>query len=137
MKYPGVWFSFDDDTPGAASAGGGVNASDGNTEVKRIVVTQRQESGEGEKEENLDEVTPNSVMYGDIKRAAIKVSIFGNIWSMYIDLFPSQVHDGIDLHFYTPEPDAEPIHVQIGVTTAEDLTCDLGPPVLTHYKGIT
>lgn len=115
MKYPGVWFSFDEDTPGAVS-GGGVNTSDGNTEVKRIVLTQRQESGEGEKEESTDEVIPNSVMYGDIKRAAIKV------------------HEGIDLHFYTPEPDAEPIRVQLGVTTAEDLTCDLGPPVLTHYK---
>ncbi|KAF8607709.1 hypothetical protein BDV93DRAFT_519726 [Ceratobasidium sp. AG-I] len=116
MKYPGVWFSFDEDTPGAASAGGGVNTSDGNTEVKRIVITQRQESSEGEKEESMDEVIPNSVMYGDVKRAAIKV------------------HNGVELHFYTPEPDAEPIHVQIGVTTAEDLTCDLGPPVLTHYK---
>lgn len=114
MRYPGVWFSFDEDTPGVTS--GGVNTSDGNTEVKRIVLTQRQESGEGEKEESTDEVIPNSVMYGDVKSAVIKV------------------HQGIDLHFYTPEADAEPIRVQLGVTTAEDLTCDLGPPVLTHYK---
>lgn len=81
MKYPGVWFSFDEDTPGAVS-GGGVNTSDGNTEVKRIVLTQRQESGEGEKEESTDEVIPNSVMYGDIKRAAIKVSIVDAIFAV-------------------------------------------------------
>lgn len=75
MSYPGVWFSFDEDTPGAVSSGGGINTSDGNTEVKRIVITQRKGSDEGEKEEITDEVIPNSVMYGDIKKAAIKVSI--------------------------------------------------------------
>ncbi|KAG8745755.1 hypothetical protein FRC10_007016 [Ceratobasidium sp. 414] len=115
MKYPGVWFSFDEDTPGASAAGNGANNGEGNAEVKRVVITQRQ-GEEGEKEDNTDEVVPNSVMYGDVKKAVIKV------------------HDGIYLHFYSPEHDAEPIHVQIGVTTAEDLTCDLGPPILTHYK---
>ncbi|CAE6391150.1 unnamed protein product [Rhizoctonia solani] len=113
MRYPGVWFSFEDDLPGGA---GVTNPTEGNSEVKRVVVTQRQEQREQEPEEDSDEVVPNSTMYGEIKKAVIKI------------------HEGIDLHFFTPEPEDPPIHVQLGVTTAEDLTCDLGPPVLTHYK---
>ncbi|KAG8704128.1 hypothetical protein FRC09_003749 [Ceratobasidium sp. 395] len=115
MRYPGVWFSFDEDTPGAGAAGNATNNGEANAEVKRVVITQR-EGEDGEKEDNADEVLLDPVMYGDVKKAVIKV------------------HDGVYLHFYSPEQDAEPIHVQIGVTTAEDLTCDLGPPVLTHYK---
>lgn len=115
MKYPGVWFSFDEDVPGAAGTGNKGNA-EGNAEVKRVVVTQRKEQTEHGQEEDVEELVPNSAIYGDIKKAVIKI------------------HDGIYLHFYTPEPDEPPIHVRLGATTAEDLTCDLGPPVLTHYK---
>ncbi|CAE6405168.1 unnamed protein product [Rhizoctonia solani] len=110
MRYPGVWFSFEDDVPGTAGA---TNTMEGNAEVKRVVVTQRQEQREQESEDEEDDLVPNSAMYGEIKKA---------------------IHDGIDLHFFTPEYEDPPIHVQLGVTTAEDLTCDLGPPVLTHYK---
>ncbi|KAJ1308477.1 hypothetical protein OPQ81_004181 [Rhizoctonia solani] len=113
MRYPGVWFSFEDDVPGTT---GTVNSAEGNAEVKRVVVTQRQEQSENEKEEDSEELVPNSTMHGDIKKAVIKI------------------HDGIYLYFFTPESEDPPIHVRLGVTTAEDLTCELGPPVLTHYK---
>lgn len=113
MRYPGVWFSFEDDTSGAT---GVTNSAEGNPEVRRLVVTQRQEQSEHEKEEDLEELAPNPTMYGDIRKAVIKI------------------HDGIYLHFYTPDPEDPPIHIRLGVTTAEDLTVDLGPPVLTHYK---
>ncbi|CAE6443513.1 unnamed protein product [Rhizoctonia solani] len=115
MKYPGVWFSFEDDASGAT---GVINSTEGNAEIKRVVVTQRQEQNEPEKEETeeLDGLIPNSTMYGDIKKAVIKI------------------HDGIYLYFFTPESEDPPIHIRLGVTTVEDLTCDLGPPVLTHYK---
>ncbi|KAG8691580.1 hypothetical protein FRC11_000621 [Ceratobasidium sp. 423] len=112
MRYPGVWFSFEDDVP---SSTGTTNSAEGNAEVKRVVVTQRQEQSEHEKEED-PELVPNPTMYGDIKKAVIKI------------------HDGIYLHFFTPESEDPPIHIRLGITTAEDLTCDLGPPVLTHYK---
>ncbi|CAE6485330.1 unnamed protein product [Rhizoctonia solani] len=112
MRYPGVWFSFEDDIPGNT---GTTNTAEGNAEVRRVVVTQRQEQSEHEKEED-PELVPNSTMYGDIKKAVVKI------------------HDGIYLHFFTPESEDPPIHIRLGVTTAEDLTCDLGPPVLTHYK---
>ncbi|CAE6347262.1 unnamed protein product [Rhizoctonia solani] len=111
MKYPGVWFSFEDDVPNTT---GVPNSAEGNAEVKRVVVTQRQEQSELDKE--APEVVPNATMYGDIEKAVIKV------------------HDGIYLYFFTPEPEHPPLHIRLGVTTAEDLTCDLGPPILTHYK---
>ncbi|QRV72631.1 hypothetical protein RhiJN_00645 [Ceratobasidium sp. AG-Ba] len=115
MKYPGVWYSFDEDTPIAGTTGNGANNTDGNTEVKRVVVTQRENEDAG-KDDPLDEMALAPVMYGDVKKAVAKV------------------HDGVYLHFYSPDQKAEPIYVQIGVTTAEDLTVELGPPVLTHYK---
>ncbi|CAE6478320.1 unnamed protein product [Rhizoctonia solani] len=113
MRYPGVWFSFEDDVPVAVGA---TNATEGNAEVKRVVVTQREEQIEQELEEDSDELVPSSNMYGELKKAVIKI------------------HDGIYLHFFTPDPEDPPIRVRLGVTTAQDLICDLGPPVLTHYK---
>ncbi|KAH7343965.1 hypothetical protein B0J17DRAFT_197676 [Rhizoctonia solani] len=115
MRYPGVWFSFEDDASGAT---GVTNSAEGNAEIKRVVVTQRLEQSEHEKEEDdeLDGLVLSPTMYGEIKKAVVKI------------------HDGIYLHFFTPEPEDPPIRIRLGVTTAEDLTCDLGPPVLTHYK---
>lgn len=77
MKYPGVWFSFDDDLPGNA---GVTNPTEGNSEVRRVVVTQRQEQREKEPDEDSDEVVPNSTMYGEIKKAVIKAG--------FIDIVP-------------------------------------------------
>ena len=36
------------------------------------------------------------------------------------------------LRFY-PLP-SEPIHIRLGITTAQDLACDLGSPLRTFYK---
>lgn len=43
-----------------------------------------------------------------------------------------KVHDGVTLNFYPSS--VSPVHVRIGITTAQDLTCDLGPPVRVHYR---
>lgn len=49
-----------------------------------------------------------------------------------LDIERIQVHDGIVLRFHpTSSP---PIHVRLGVTTAQDLLSDLGPPLRTFYK---
>lgn len=71
MRYPGVWFSFEDDTPGVSSSNNG-NAVEGNAEVKRVVVTQRQETEQDK--EDADEILPNPAMYGDVRKAIIKVN---------------------------------------------------------------
>lgn len=44
-----------------------------------------------------------------------------------------KVHDGIVLRFY-PTLSSESIHVRLSVTTAQDLICDLGPPLRKFYK---
>ncbi|ELU37781.1 hypothetical protein AG1IA_08190 [Rhizoctonia solani AG-1 IA] len=130
MRYPGVWFSFEDDVPIAVGA---TNATEGNAEVKRVVVTQREEQIEQELEEDSDELVPSSNMYGELKKAVIKVSR-ATIAAFHQLTNLLQIHDGIYLHFFTPDPEDPPIRVRLGVTTAQDLICDLGPPVLTHYK---
>ena len=43
-----------------------------------------------------------------------------------------QVNDGVVLHFYPSS--SEPLHIQIGVTTAQDLACELGPPPRVNYR---
>lgn len=42
------------------------------------------------------------------------------------------MHDGVTLNFFPSS--IAPVHVRIGVTTAQDLTCDLGPPIRVHYR---
>lgn len=42
------------------------------------------------------------------------------------------MHDGAFLHFYPSK--SEPIHIRIGITTAQDLTCDLGAPLRVYHK---
>jgi hypothetical protein len=42
-----------------------------------------------------------------------------------------KVHEGIDLFCYGAE---EPVRVRIGITTAQDLTLDMGPPLRVHYR---
>lgn len=42
------------------------------------------------------------------------------------------MHDGIVLNFHPLS--SKPVYVQIGSTTAQDLTCDLGTPLRIHYK---
>lgn len=73
MSYPGVWFSFDEDVPGTVGTSNKGNVAEGNMEVKRVVVTQRKEQTEHGQEDDVEELVPNPAMYGDVKKAVIKV----------------------------------------------------------------
>ncbi|KIJ70052.1 hypothetical protein HYDPIDRAFT_77123 [Hydnomerulius pinastri MD-312] len=114
LRYPGVWFSFDDDAIGEGLKGSSPHSNSDNRskEVKRIIVTQK-EAQDGERDA-LDEVALCPVMYGDISRAVVKI---GN---------------GVLLHFHGPSSPS--LHIRLGETTAQDLNIDLGPPSKVHYK---
>ncbi|KAG8218590.1 hypothetical protein J3R82DRAFT_4231 [Butyriboletus roseoflavus] len=117
LRYPGVWFSFDDDTISEGLKGSSSHAIADNRskEVKRIIVTQKDAHDGGR--DPLDEVTLCPVMYGDISRAIVKVN------------------NGVVLHFYGPSgPSTLSLHVRLGKTTAQDLNVDLGTPSRTYYK---
>ncbi|KAF9780141.1 UPF0183-domain-containing protein [Thelephora terrestris] len=101
LRYPGVWFSFDEHAAPQAQ----------NQEIKSITVTQHN----GQERDGLQEVLECPVMCGDIARAVAKV------------------HKGVLLHFY-PTATSEPCFVEIGVTTAQDLSVELGSPLRTHYR---
>ena len=101
LRYPGVWFSFDDHSI----------PQDQNQEIKTITVTQHN----GQDRDALQEVLECPIMCGDIARAVVKV------------------HKGVMLHFY-PTASSEPFFVEIGVTTAQDLNLELGPPSGRHYR---
>ncbi|KAL5488082.1 hypothetical protein ACEPAI_6190 [Sanghuangporus weigelae] len=123
LHYPGVSFLFDEDGPGgmgghsndmvvgAIKVGSPVR-EDRQREVKRIVVSQT--CGDGVQTDVLDEVAECESMVGNVRQAIVKV------------------HDGIILHFYPFT--SKPVHIQIGITSAQDLTCDLGAPLRIHYK---
>jgi len=102
LRYPGVWFSFDEHT---------VPPQDQNQEIKSITVSQHN----GQDRDALEEVLECPVMCGDIARAVAKV------------------HQGVKLHLY-PTAASEPFFVEIGVTTAQDLSVELGAPLRTHYR---
>jgi len=117
LKYPGVWFSFDDDGINESLKGSSSHGitSDRSKEVKRIIVTQK--DAQDAERDPLDEVTLCPVMYGDISRAVVKI------------------HNGVLLHFYGPSgPSVSSLHVRLGETTAQALNLDLGPPSRVHYK---
>lgn len=84
---------------------------DQNQEIKTITISQHN----GQDRDALEEVIECPVMCGDIARAVVKV------------------HQGVMLHFY-PTADSEPFFAEIGVTTAQDLSVDLGAPERTHYR---
>ncbi|KAF7776001.1 hypothetical protein Agabi119p4_4394 [Agaricus bisporus var. burnettii] len=124
LKYPGIWFSFEED-----SGGGGVTTTttkvaenhrkgkeieDRSNEVKKIMILQK--CNDGKIQDPLDGVTECNVMHGDIERAIIKV------------------HDGIRLYFSPLSTTNKPLHIRLHQTTAQDLTLDLGPPLRIHYK---
>jgi len=117
LRYPGVWFSFDDDAISEGLKGASSHAISDNRskEVKRIIVTQKDAQDGGC--DPLDEVTPCPVMYGDISRAIVKVN------------------NGVVLHFYGPSgPSTLSLHIRLGETTAQDLNIDLGTPSRIYYK---
>ena len=76
LRYPGVWFSFDEDGISRRdSLKGGRERSpqpeDKMQEVKRVIVSQK---SEGEAEDDvLSEVQECPVMHGDISEAVVKV----------------------------------------------------------------
>ncbi|EIN10434.1 UPF0183-domain-containing protein [Punctularia strigosozonata HHB-11173 SS5] len=124
LKYPGVWFSFDDDGQSTSAAtstgfdarGKGAKSSqaeDRMHEVKKVVICQKE--GEGEERDALGEVEECEAMYGDLSRAIVKI------------------HDGVILHFHPPSANS-PVHIVLGLTTAQDLVVDLGTPPRVHYK---
>jgi len=127
MRYPGVWFAFDEDgirDGGAAQLLTKKQDTDAEREraqeVKRVVVCQgaRVEDGreEGERD-GLDEVIECPIMHGELKRAVVRIK------------------SGVKLYFHSiSSPPPEPIQIRIGRTSAEDLICDLGPPLRIHYK---
>ncbi|KAI5833855.1 UPF0183-domain-containing protein [Schizophyllum commune Tattone D] len=111
LRYPGLWFSFEDDGVGEA-LGKGKATEDRKQEVKRIFISQTLD--DGQPRDALDEVLECPAMFGDVARAV------------------ARVHEGVTLYFYPS--DKRPIHVCLRETTAQDLVVDLGPPLRTHYK---
>lgn len=80
LRYPGVWFSFDEDGIARrenASLQGGHERSpqreDKTQEVKRVIVSQKSLSDE--ENDVLSEVQECPVMHGDIKEVVIKVRL--------------------------------------------------------------
>lgn len=88
-----------------------IPSQDQNQEIKTITVTQHN----GQDRDGLEEVIECPVMCGDIARAMAKV------------------HKGVMLYFY-PTATSEPFFVEIGITTAQDLSVELGAPPRTHYR---
>jgi hypothetical protein len=79
LRFPGMWFSFEED--GHAEGGLGKKSEERDRdrlqEVKRIIVCQRpvdSEGGMGGEGDALDEVGECPILYGDLRRAVVKVS---------------------------------------------------------------
>ncbi|KAJ7179039.1 hypothetical protein C8R46DRAFT_1159737 [Mycena filopes] len=111
LRYPGVWFSFEEDGMGDGLKG--IQSEDRIQQVKRVIVSQKEL--EGEDRDALGEVAECPAMDGDISHAIVKV------------------HEGVTLYFH-PVATARTVHIRIGETTAQDLTLDMGPPNRIHYK---
>ncbi|KAE9389615.1 UPF0183-domain-containing protein [Gymnopus androsaceus JB14] len=111
LRYPGVWFSFEEDGIGDGRKGT-AQQEDRMQEVKRVLVSQKEI--DTEQGDALGEVVECPIMNGDIKLAVVKV------------------HDGVTLHFHPST--SSPVHIRIGTTTAQDLVVTLGAPLRVHYK---
>ncbi|KAF8746026.1 hypothetical protein AX14_004308 [Amanita brunnescens Koide BX004] len=106
LRYPGVRFSFSNDVITEPSSP--TKVEDRTQEVKRVIITQRDE------QDALEEVRECPVMNGDIVRAV------------------ARVHEGLVLYFYPSG--SLPMHVRLDDTTAQDIVLALGHPPRTHYK---
>ncbi|KAG8999697.1 hypothetical protein FRB90_011975 [Tulasnella sp. 427] len=98
-----------------------------NQEVKRIVVTQRTDPDDqaAQEKDTLDEPLECPEMYGDLKKA-------------YIKLDKETGFSMIELSFHL-SPSASPaqtapVEIRIGETTAQDLIAEIGSPPRVHYK---
>jgi hypothetical protein len=136
LHYPGVSFLFEDDGPVADTAKN-ISTSPGRDdrfrEVRRVIVSQTHP--DSPERDVLDDVEECSTMTGSIRKAQVKVShIVLCCMSHYtpLTITLTQIHDGIKIFLFPTE--SRPIHVQIGVTTAQDLTCELGAPLRVYYK---
>ncbi|KAJ2930243.1 hypothetical protein H1R20_g6920, partial [Candolleomyces eurysporus] len=109
LRYPGLWFSFEDDS--IAEGIKGTPAVDREQEVKRVFISQKGNDGKGE--DALGEVKECAAMEGDVSRAIVKI------------------HDGVVLNFHGS---SKSLHVRLGETRAQDLSMELGPPDRIHYK---
>ncbi|TFY83947.1 hypothetical protein EWM64_g70 [Hericium alpestre] len=112
LRYPGVWFSFEDEGLSDGLKAAASPSEDRMQQVKRVLISQI--GFDGGQRDALDEVDECPVMHGELAEAIAKV------------------HDGVVLRFYPKE--SEPVHVHLGVTTAQDLACELGPPLRIFYK---
>ncbi|KAG0709729.1 hypothetical protein DFH29DRAFT_993121 [Suillus ampliporus] len=128
LKYPGIWFSFDDDGVNEGFKGGITHLEQRTQEVKRIFVGQK--SVDGDERDALDEVLPCPIMRGDISSAVIKV-VSATFSVIILTPQTNQIHDGVHFSFFSS---ASLLQVRIGETTAQDLTIDLGPPSRVHHK---
>ncbi|KAI0638132.1 hypothetical protein C8Q77DRAFT_1089559 [Trametes polyzona] len=112
LRYPGISFSFEEDSRNDALKSPTVSPDDRQQEVKHIIISQK--DVDGEPRDALDEVAECPVMAGELCRAIVKV------------------HEGVTLQFYPSG--STPIHITLGSSTAQDLTIDLGSPLRVHYK---
>lgn len=71
LRYPGVTFSFEDDTIGDSLKAVVKHSEDRSQEVKKVIINQKR--ADGEDRDALDEVTECPTMYGEIARAVVKV----------------------------------------------------------------
>ncbi|KAH7105407.1 UPF0183-domain-containing protein [Auriculariales sp. MPI-PUGE-AT-0066] len=107
MRYPGVWFGFDDDRD-QGKPHAKPSADDRTMQVRKVVITQK-----GEKDA-LEEPEACPAMHGELHRARIRL------------------HEGVDLYFYPSFTTA--VSVRIGQTSAQDLSLDVGTPLRVYYK---
>lgn len=71
LRYPGVWFSFEEDGRSEGLRSSSPQPDDRMQEVKRVIISQKSESDESS--DALSEVRECSVMDGDLAKAVIKV----------------------------------------------------------------
>ncbi|KAG6884947.1 hypothetical protein C0992_005586 [Termitomyces sp. T32_za158] len=128
LRYPGLWFSFEDDAGAGEPRPAPAPADDRAQEVRRVMVSLKE--NDGRCIDALDEVGELPIMAGDIRQAVVKVR--GALLLCAVALTRGQVHRGVTLYFYPAS--ARPVHIALGETTAQDLTLDLGPPIRVHHK---
>lgn len=73
LRYPGVSFSFEEDAIGEGLKAVAKHSEDRLQEVKKVILSQK--GIDGVELDALDEVIECPVMYGDVSRAVVKVTI--------------------------------------------------------------
>ena len=133
LRYPGVWFSFEEDSMGDGLKGTAAQSEDRMQEVKRVIISQK--GLDWDERDALDEVAECPAMLGEVSRAVARVChiplviSYGEAHSTVL----SKIGEGVTLYFHSTTA-TKPIHIRIGQTTAQDLSVELGPPPRVHYK---